>query len=165
MWSNLLSGAIGSVLGSVLGVIGAYYLAVRTLIKTRENERTLTREQASVDSARDIAVALMRFRDSLGVLRREAGKLAMSDDVAIDSQAADLLWPAMADLSREVTVHENMLPPELAAKVVEVLIAMREIFGVEPRPSITKEHLTEIDKRTRSASDALSEFRRKAYLW
>jgi ABC-type lipoprotein release transport system permease subunit len=74
MWSNLLSGLIGSVLGSVLGVVGAYYLAVKTLIKTRENERTLTREQASVDSAGEIAGVLLEFKDSLDGLMNGAGE-------------------------------------------------------------------------------------------
>jgi hypothetical protein len=141
MWSNLLSGVIGSVLGSVLGVVGAYYLAVRTLIKTRENERTLTREQASVDSAGEIAVALIKLHDSLNELMWKAGNLTVDDDVAIDSQAAGFLWPAMTDLSREVTVHENTLPRELAAKVDGVRTAMREIFGVTARPSVTRAHL------------------------
>ncbi len=164
MWSNLLSGAIGSVLGSVLGVVGAYYLAVRTLIKTRENERILTREQASVDSAGEIAVALIKFYDGLNELMRKAGNLTVNDDIAIDSQKAGFLWPAMTDLSREVTVHENMLPRKLAAKVDEVRIAMREIFGVTAKPSVTKAQLIDVRERIRSASAELSEFRRKSYL-
>jgi hypothetical protein len=164
MWSNLLSGVIGSVLGSALGVVGAYYLAVRTLMKTRENERVLTREQASVDSAGEITVALIEFYDGLDELWRTATRLTMKDNVEIDSKVASFLWPAMADLSRRVTVHQTMLPSELAAKVSEVRVAIREIFGVMPRPSVTKEQLMDVRIRIRSASDELSKFRRQAYL-
>jgi len=163
MWSNLLSGAIGSVLGSVLGVAGAYFLAVRTLFKTKENERLLIREQASVDSAGDIAVALIEFHDGLNELTWKVGNLTADDDVAIDSQMADFLWPAMADLSRKITVHKSMLDRELAAEVDGVRAAMREIFGVTAKSSVTKAQLIDMRERIRSARKGLSEFRRKAY--
>ena len=59
MWDNLLSGALGSILGSVLGVLGAYYLAVRTLTETRKNERILIEVRQAIRHARE---ALSEFR-------------------------------------------------------------------------------------------------------
>jgi hypothetical protein len=111
----------------VLGVLGAYYLAVRTLTETRKNERILIREQASVDSAGDIAVALMTFHDSLNELTWNAGKLAADDNIEVDPQISRLRWPAMSGLSRRTMVHEAMLPRDVAAKADSVRVAMREL--------------------------------------
>ncbi|BCB86897.1 hypothetical protein [Phytohabitans suffuscus] len=50
-WHNLLQGALGSICGSLLGVLGAYALAVWTLRGQLKADRQLLREQEGVSAA------------------------------------------------------------------------------------------------------------------
>lgn len=68
VWPNLLQGALGSVFGSAIGVLGAYYVASSSLRKQLALDRRLHRESRSLETAGDFIPALLQLRQRVRVL-------------------------------------------------------------------------------------------------
>jgi hypothetical protein len=159
---NLLNGALGSILGSIVGVIGAYYLAVTTIRKTLENDRSLTQERISVEAAGAIAVDLVNFYDLLGELIQMNREKEASDLLEAEPDLQAELADTMKDLSRDITIEATLLPRALGEEVGQARKAIREILGVSAKSAVSKSQLIELRQIIRDTGDSLREYRREA---
>jgi hypothetical protein len=64
-WTNLVQGSLGSVVGSVLGVLGAFWAARWTIKGQLESDRALARETGRLSAAKDAAVLVNQIERAL----------------------------------------------------------------------------------------------------
>jgi hypothetical protein len=160
--NNLFSGALGNILGSIIGVIGAYYLAVSTIRRTIKNDRVLTQERISVEAAGTIAINLVNFYDLLGELLHMNSEKGAEDPLETEPSFLTELVRTMRSLSRDITIEATLLPRNLAEEVSRARKAMRETFGVSATATVSKGQLLELRQVIRDTGDSLREYRRNS---
>ena len=162
-WDSLLQGAIGSVLGSALGVFGAFYAAIHTIRKAQQNERVLLREQVGVRAAGEIGTVLLMMYDSLRQLLLQAGDVSGDTELTVPTPQGSIIRDLLNQSSRLITLEGTLLPRDLANSIGNLRDAMREEFGVTTPDSVTKGKLVKLQKHLREATDELREYRRQSY--
>ncbi len=118
-WHNLLQGALGSLVGSAIGVLGAFWAAASTIKGQLESDRALARDSVSSGAAR----------------------AALGRTLAVESA---LLKIASATQFKPTVVPDSW--PELAAANMAMLDA-RQVLDAELPPYLVDE-LNELDRRT-----------------
>lgn len=162
-WDNLLQGAIGSVLGSALGVFGAFYAAIHTIRKTQQDERVLLREQVGIMAAGEIGAVLLMVYDSLRQLLLEAGNVPNETEITVPAPQGAIIRDLLNQSSRLITLEGTLLRRDLANSIGDLRDAMRQEFGVTTPNSVTKGNLLKLQKHLREATDELREYRRQSY--
>lgn len=158
-WANLLSGAIGSIVGSFVGVIGAWYLAVRTIRKTQAHERELSHRQLQVNAAGELAVEISIVYEMLIDVVSTVGTKTVDHPAPIDTETRNLLRPAVDRLRRRIIIDSPLLSPPLAQTMRTVDAAMREVLGRTVDKTPKKGGLFQLQTRLRDARDQLSAYR------
>jgi hypothetical protein len=151
VWTNLLSGAIGAVVG-VLGAAGA---AIFTINRIRQHETALSRYENTLTVSGDLAYRLVEFYDSL----RNATPPQLEDDAVVD--ACRLAEPAQA-LRRAITVDGPLLPTDLEAALKGVRKTIRDILPRHAEVATAGDLRALIDK-IRPAGDELRKLRGREY--
>jgi hypothetical protein len=158
-WTNLLSGLIGSVVGSTVGVIGAWYLAVRTIRDTQAHEKKTAYRQLQVNAAGELAVEISVVYEILIDVIRSVDTRTVDDPAPIDAEVRDRLRPAADQLRRRIIIDSPLLWPSLAQVMRKVDAAMRAELGRTVDATPKKGGLLELQTILREARDQLSVFR------
>jgi hypothetical protein len=158
MWSNLLSGTIGS----IIGVGGAVVVAYLTVEKTRRHEAGLAeqsrQDQAAyaekprqIETSGMLAYHLVALYDELRAIEVREVEPAQDD--------LDRVGPLADALRRSIVVDAPLLPNDVEVhlkatrKEISALVTIRDI-------PLTREEITRIRGTVRAAGDVLREFRR-----
>jgi len=158
MWSNLLSGTIGS----IIGVVGAVVVAYLTVQKTRRDQEALaakTRRDAAghaelqrqIDTSGTLAYHLVALYDELKAL--ELGSSEPTDD------DMDRLRPLADNLRRSIVVDAPLMPERVEVQMKE---ARKEItvFLTKRTTPVTLTEVHEVRQTVKTAGDVLQDFRR-----
>lgn len=151
MWSNLLSGTIGA----IIGVVGAFVAAAYTVRLSRREESQQSRAEFALRVSGDLAAHLVDVYD---VLRR------IEPDARQDEQpvALETLHGPAAALRRAITVDAPMLPGDLEAMLKVVRKMINEIVPREGSRATAGE-LRRLLDAIRPAGDRLRDLRRDWY--
>lgn len=151
MWTNLLSGT----LGSIIGVVGAVAVAVFTNQSARVREAEAARREHALRVSGDLAHRLVEFYDQL---RQHAPDSA---DEAETVPTTTLGAPAEA-LRRAITVDAPLLDDQLERELRDV---RKEVARVLPRGNLSCQirDLRALTAAIRPAGDHLRELRRDQF--
>ena len=158
MWSNLLSGAIGA----VIGLVGAVAAAMFTVRKEAEQGRRaaaddhrnavkLAEDQRAHDAAGQMAVNLVAVYDALkGLESRE------SDPVAEDFEA---LRERVDELRRSIVLEGPLVHPRLETELKAARKAIAE--GIPPRSNPpSRQQISAFREQVDAAGKAIQRYRR-----
>lgn len=151
MWTNLLSGTIGA----VIGVLGTFVAAVVAFQLTRREDARRTRHEYTIRVSGELASALVEFYDAV---RHET--LEADNDESLVA-LSDLHAPADA-LRRAITVDGPLLPLALELSLGETRKMIKETV---PRAGThaTAGDLRRLLDEIRPAGDRLRDLRRDWY--
>jgi hypothetical protein len=90
-WHNLLQGALGSFVGSILGVIGAVLAALWAVQRQIKLQESSARQQLAREKAKDVQRQLNNLRTYL---------LSMSADLEVGEVSAEALCSFPREVSR-----------------------------------------------------------------
>jgi hypothetical protein len=110
-WPNLLQGGAGSVVGSALGVLGAYGAAAFTIGRQRRNDRRLLSEQRGVEAAAGIA-------HTIDDLNANLLRLAAAEALGGDVQAA---WRSVEENKAKLDAGRLDLAPHATRELLSSL--------------------------------------------
>lgn len=127
-WASLWQGAVGSALGSIIGILGAYLLSVHTIRRQLETERLLARERKGVDLADELVAKLAELVSALSrleTLRLLVAVKNVDDDEDDDTgQTYQEVSKRVLELSesivREVNGRARWLPAGLTEQCFSV---------------------------------------------
>ncbi len=151
MWTNLLSGSIGA----IIGVVGAVAVAVFANQSARVREAEVARREHALRVSGELAHSLVEFYDQL----RQLGPDGADDADAVATTT--LRAPAEA-LRRAITVDASLLDDRLEREVRDV---RKEVARVLPRGSSSCQvkDLRALTAAIRPAGDRLRELRRHQF--
>lgn len=150
MWSNLLSGTIGS----VVGLVGAVLVAVVTIRRTQKADAEIARSEALVTVTRGLAVA---FADTYAKLYPFTS--AAGTDTPLDRTS---VLASCERLRTQLLVDGPLLPPELerALKSVRKNVQNR-LERTDDWPS--RAEMVRLRQEVRDAGDLLAGSRRELF--
>lgn len=126
-WSNLFQGAIGSLIGTLVGVLGAYIVARWTTRRELDLQRQEARRREQAEAAERLLTALFDLESH--VVRLKRGDLLNHRDYALQQLEA---WNFLTDrLRREVTSDLDHLPADLLKHLSELEGQLASLYAVE----------------------------------
>ncbi|MGI8416679.1 MAG: hypothetical protein ACR2P2_10855 [Nakamurella sp.] len=151
MLSNLLSGAVGALVGGV----AAFVAAVITISRTRDNQAALSRRQHAIQVSGQVAYALVTFYEELR--RMTAQGVADEERVGVER-----LRDAEGNLRRSIIIDAPLLDARLERKMKPIRDEVRRVLPPNSRDAEVGE-LRKLLVEVRSAGDDLRELRRKHF--
>lgn len=113
-WHNLLQGGVGSLLGSLIGVLGAYVLAVRTIRGQQRADRELAREQQGVEAAGQLARSLGHVDDAL---RSVKSHLAVYGELPPEDSLRYSLVPRVDEFGEDLRSVDPLIPDVIGERL------------------------------------------------
>jgi hypothetical protein len=167
-WNNLLQGALGNLVGSLLGILGAYLLAVRTIQGQLKADRQLLREQEGVAAAGRVRAQLEEISQRLfGLLigpidHADADNSASVELAASINRLRDIqqeLDPALPEL---LAARLRMLPAALTWVVFQPLTGHHpDVRDVESRYLVIVDLMHDLDLYRRDPLKTLRRLRKR----
>jgi hypothetical protein len=156
-WHNVLQGGLGSLIGSMLGVLGAFLAALLTITSQRRNDRALAREMAGVAGATRITAALRHLARSLTAIRvsREVGSGMPIHRVR------ELLSEPAETFGLVIDQEGALIPRELADPLHSIYAGASILVGDEVLYELSSSvmQLTALDKMMSDANRSLYRYR------
>jgi hypothetical protein len=157
-WHNLLQGGLGSLVGSFVGVVGAYVLAVRTIHRQQRADRDLAREQLGLEAAGGVARALVAVEDATRTAR-----IRQEIHGHVDHSELDELLRGPTESFQQIKADADPLLPELVAgrlRAIYMLASSIYVLAEFSTSDETKERISALDDRISRMQSTLRNYRR-----
>lgn len=151
MWTNLLNGAIGA----VIGVVGAFIAAVVTVRLTRREDAQRARAEFALRVSGELAASLVELYDAL----RRLTPRSTADDTSIE---LDRVHDPAEALRRAITVDAPLLPGDREEKLKDVRHTIAQKVPRHASHSTAGE-LRDLLRELKPAGDRLRDLRRDWY--
>jgi hypothetical protein len=161
MWSNLLSGVIGALVGSI-GAVGAAAFTVNKEAKQgreaaandHQNAVKRAEDQRAHDAAGRMAVHIVAVFDELRDLERRESEPSAGDFEPLRKQ--------VDELRRSIVLEGPLVPTDLERELKDTRKALAE--GIPPRAEPpTRQQVGVYREKVEAAGDSIQDYRRPSH--
>lgn len=159
MWSNLLSGALGAVIGLVGAVVAAMFTVGKEATQARQaaaadhsNAIKRAEDQRAHDAAGQMAVNLVAVYDALKDLESR-GAEPVSEDFEPLREGVD-------ELRRSIVLQGPLVPPPLERRLKDTRRAIAEAIPPRSHRSPTRQQVSAFREQVDATGKAIQHYRR-----